>query len=384
ASRRAVIGGVTAAAAVATAAFVLRPGGGLLQPNGEGDGGRKVSGTRSTPPTTPATPSPTPSPSPEPFGTEVKGPVTLTGGSGAATAVAALGATVACGTDKGAVLAWDAAAATPLKRLGDGGGAATSMAIGGQGPRVASGHADGRMRLWSLTGGGVAEHRAGDPVIAVSIGDRPVAVSQKYDGLRDLYSVVRIWDISTGKQLGPTITEHFQGIRGLAFGRLGGHDVLVTGDGRERVRVRRVATGEVVSFFHTGEIGGIELLTCGEVKGKPVLVSTHQDATLRVYDLASGKRRKKWTFSDQSPDDRGAAALAAGRLGKVPIAVVAHSPAGGDVIVRVWSLDSGEIIGSLGPGPGGAIRALALADLAGRPVVVGAGEDRTMRMWSLG
>lgn len=149
--------------------------------------------------------------------------------------------------------------------------------------------------------------------------------------MKDLHSVVRLWDVSTGKQ-----------------------------------------------------IGGIELLACGELKGRPVLVSTHLDATLRVYDLASGKRRKKWKFSDQSPDDRGATALAAGRLGDVPIAAVAHAPAGGQVIVRVWNLDDGEILGVLGPGEGGEIRTLALTERDGRPVVAGADENGTLRIWSLG
>jgi WD40 repeat protein len=273
--------------------------------------------------------------------------------------------------------------ATAPTRLGDGGGAATSIAIGGSTPAVASGHADGRMRLWSPDGKSLATHRAGDPVIGVMVGDKAVAVSQKYDGLTDLHGVVRLWDISTGKQIGATSTEHFQGIRGLAFGRLGGHDVLVTGDGAERIRVRRLSNGKVTHSFHTGEIGGIELLACGEVKGKPVLVSTHLDATLRVYDLVTGERRKKWTFSNQSPDDRGATALVTGQLGDVPIAVVAHSP-GGAVVVRVWNLNKGKVIGVLDPEPGGAITTLALTELAGRPVVVGAGEDRLLHIWSLG
>ena len=298
--------------------------------------------------------------------------------------MAASRATVVCGTTKGTVVAWDLNAA--VTSLGDGGGAVTAMAVGELGGRqvTASGHGDGRMRLWGPRGESLASHRAGDPIVAVTVAGRAVAVSQKYDGMKDLRSVVRLWDISTGKQIGPTINDHFQGIHGLAFGRLGGHDVLVTGDGGQRVRVWRLSTGRQTHSFRTGDIGGIELLACGELKGKPVLVSTHLDATLRVYDLATGKRRKKWDFSVRSPDDRGAAALVAGRLGDVPVAAVAHAPWGGDVAVRVRNLDDGEIVGVLGAGEGGPIRRLALAELDGRPVLAGADDGGLLQVWSLG
>lgn len=159
--------------------------------------------------------------------------------------------------------------------------------------------------------------------------------------MRDLHSVVRLWDVSTGEQLGPAIDDHFQGIHGLAFGALDGEEVLITGDGADRVRVRRLSTGRTAHTFDTGDVGGIELLACGELDGRPVLVSTHLDATLRVHDLATGRRRKRWRFSSRSPDDRGATALAAGRLGDVPFAAVAHAPAGGPATVRVWNLRTG-------------------------------------------
>ncbi|MEV0235018.1 protein kinase [Nonomuraea sp. NPDC050786] len=386
-SRRAMIGGAAAAAAAALAvsAFtVFRPRDDLPSPidrsttHPTGGGQTATAGS-------PTAASPTPAASAQPFGTQLAESVPLPAADGAPKVLAATGGTVVCGTAKGAVSAWDLGQAPT--RLGDGGGSTAWVAAGSVGgtPVVASGHLDGRMRLWSLAGESLASHKVSDPVIAVTVAaGAAVAVSQKYDDMKDLHSVVRLWDISTGKQIGPAINDHFQGVRGLAFGRLGEDDVLVTGDGRQRVRVWRLSDGKMTHSFHTGEIGGIELLACGEVDGKAVLVSTHLDATLRVYDLATGKRRKKWTFSDQSPDDRGAAALVAGRVADVPFAAVAHAPWNGDVIVRVWDLRDGDVIGVLGPGRGGAIRTLALAEQDGRPVLAGTGDDRALRVWSLG
>ncbi|MEV0146435.1 MULTISPECIES: serine/threonine-protein kinase [unclassified Nonomuraea] len=373
-SRRALIGGaaVTAAAAVSALAVL----------------GRRNQAVRPSPtgtPTPSASSSPSATPTSQPFGTALTRPVALTEEWGTATVLTATGALVACGTDKGTVLAWDTAQAAAT-RLGDGGASVTAVACGERdgSPVVASGHDDGRMRLWSLTGESLADHRATDPVIGVTVAGRPVAVSQKYDGQTDLYGVVRLWDITTGKQIGPTITDHFQGVDCLAFGTLGGKPVLVTGDGNNRIRVRRLSDGKVTGTFVTGEIGGVQRLACDEIDGKAVLVSAHLDATLRVYDLATGKRRKKWRFSEQSPDDRGVAALATGRSGDVPIAVAVHTPSGGDVLVRVWNLTDGEVIGALGPGPGGPILTATMARATGLPVVTGVTEDRTLRTWNIG
>ncbi|MEU5860235.1 hypothetical protein ABZ815_03635, partial [Nonomuraea sp. NPDC047529] len=401
-------GGAAAGAAAATSAFLhLRPANSLADdphPGPPGDPtGPPASGTPTTPataatspapgtsptadPTADPTGSPTgstgPTPAVEPFGAPVREPVPLPAGSGEPAVLAAAGSTVVCGTSKGVALVWDLAAApATVLRLGDGGAAATAVACGDG--RAATGHRDGGTRLWNPAGGVLGRVSAADPVIAVTTAGRGVAVTQKYDSLKDLHSVVRLWDIATGRQIGPAVTDHFQGVNGLAFGRLGGDDVLVTGDGGNRVRVRRLSDGKVTHTYKTGEIGGIELLACGELDGRPVLVSTHLDATLRVYDLATGRRRKKWTFSRRSPDDRGTSSLVVGALGGRPVAVVAHAPGGGETVVRVWNLADGKVIGELGPGPGAEIRALALAELEGRPVVVGAGGDALLSAWSLG
>ncbi|MEO3791955.1 serine/threonine-protein kinase [Nonomuraea sp. B10E15] len=413
-SRRVVMGGVAAAAAAGVSALaVLRPDRAFLDPgrtplppgvehtSGAGQEVSSSASPRTTGTGTPATArAPTPAASAEPFGTPVRGPVPLPSKSGDPVSMAASETAVVCATTTGLVLAWDVNAAgdgaAAVTALGDGGGTATSVAAGrvdGR-PVVASGHADGRMRLWTLTGESLADHRAGDPVIAVTItrggtdedtdGGRAIAVSQKYDLVQDLRSVVRLWDIATGKQIGPAIRDHYQGVHGLAFGRLGTDDVLVTGDGRGRVRVWRLSTGKPRHSFGMGRYSGIELLACGEIEGRPVVVSTHQNATLRVHDLVTGKRRKMWNFSGRSPDDRGTTALVAGRLGGLPIAAVTHAPVGGEVIVRIWDLDEARVIGALRPADGGAVHALTLAELDGRPVIAGAGEYGKAQVWSLG
>ncbi|MEV4570584.1 serine/threonine-protein kinase [Nonomuraea sp. NPDC049419] len=390
--RRVLIGGVVAAALGGSALLVLRPDDGLA---GRTDGGMPASpavdGRGSGTPA--ATPSATPSPgtsssassgSAEPFGTEAAEPAALPRGSaGDPTALAASGSTVVCGTAKGVLFGWDMRA--PATRLGDGGEGVTSVAAGTLDGRtvVVSGHEDGRMRLWDASGKRLAGHRAEDRIRGVTVAGRAVAVSEKYDLVRDLHSLVRLWDVATGEQVGPGLSDHYQGMKALTFGRLDGDDLLVTGDGANRVRLWRLSSGTLMHSFTTGEVGGIELVACGELKGEPVLVSTHLDATLRVYDLATGERRKRWAFSSWSPDDRGVTALTAGLWGDTPIAVAAHAPSG-KVTVRVWNLNDGEVIGVLGLRDERAIYHVAIAELDGRPVVAGSDERGALHVWSLG
>ncbi|MEV4799869.1 protein kinase [Nonomuraea sp. NPDC049421] len=393
--RRVLIGGVVAAALGGSAFLLLRPDD---TPAGRADGGLspspapegRASGTpdarTSAAPTPSASPTPSATPAAvEPFGTELGEPVEVPrGGAGKLTALAAAGSMVVGGTENGVIFGWEPG--EPIARLGDGGDRVASVAVGTvDGRTVAmSGHSNGRLNLWDLSGRRLATHRVKDGVRAVTVtGGRAVAVSEKYDQIRDLHSVVRLWDVTTGKQIGPAITDHFQGIRGLSFSRVDGEDIMVTGDGANRVRLWRLSSGTLLRSFTTEKVGGIELVACGELKGEPVLVSTHLDATLRVYDLATGERRKKWAFSSRSPDDRGVTALTAGLWGDTPIAVAAHAP-GGKVTVRVWNLDDGEVIGVLGLRDERAIHHVAIAELDGRPVVAGSDERGALHVWSLG
>ena len=51
--------------------------------------------------------------------------------------------------------------------------------------------------------------------------------------------------------------------------------------------------------------------------------------------------------------------------------------------MRVWDLATGTPVGEPFTGHGGPVNAVAVADLAGRPVVISGSNDETVRVWDL-
>ncbi|MFI6326229.1 serine/threonine-protein kinase [Nonomuraea sp. NPDC050556] len=329
-NRRVLILGTAAAAVAGASAFaVLRT--------------KETKNPEKPTPTAISKATPTPSPTHE-FGDPVGELIDL--GGEATYKLALSGLLAITGSSRGALAIWDLTTGELRKRLLAKGSPVTALAA--DRTTLASAHADGRIRIWDLgTGANSATHRASAPVFWMTL---TTAVSQNYDGLKDLYGTVRFWNPLTGKPVGPQNTVHWQGADDVAFGP----GIAVTGDGAEKLRVWDLETATVTRTIPTGEIGGIEHVAYAVLGGKPVAVTTHVDATLRVYDLKTGKRRGRWQFSDRSPDDRGTSAL----ITSGSTAITAHDASGE---VRVWNLRDGQDAGRI-TGFQGRVTALAATE----------------------
>ncbi|MET7607741.1 hypothetical protein ABZS96_35910 [Streptomyces avermitilis] len=119
------------------------------------------------------------------------------------------------------------------------------------------------------------------PVSAVActvLDDTPVAVTGSND------STVRVWDLTSGRQVGAPLTGHTRPVSAVACTILDGTPVAVTGSNDGTVRVWDLPSGRQVGAPLTGHT-----VACTVLDGTPVAVTCSNDGTVRVWDLRSGK-----------------------------------------------------------------------------------------------
>jgi hypothetical protein len=104
-------------------------------------------------------------------------------------------------------------------------------------------------------------------------------------------------------------------------------------------------------------------------------VSGGDDATVRVWDLESGELLHK----PLQGHDGNVNALTVGDLrGRAMVA-----SGGNDRTVRLWDLVSGQPLGGPLQGHRRRVRAVAMGEFHGRPIVVSGSNDNTVRVWDL-
>ena len=103
------------------------------------------------------------------------------------------------------------------------------------------------------------------------------------------------------------------------------------------------------------------------------VVSKSADATLRIWDVESGRTLKTWSFfsADFFSEFFSMSTLAVLDRRRV-------ISASWDQTLRVWDVDTGEVLATL-KGHTGAITGVAVLD---RRRVISASWDRTLRVWS--
>ncbi|MFD5415433.1 hypothetical protein [Streptomyces nojiriensis] len=124
----------------------------------------------------------------------------------------------------------------------------------------------------------------------------------------------------------------------------------------------------------TGHNGSVRAVACAELDGRPIAVTTGEDSTVRVWDLATGQ-----AIGEPLTSYNGVLAVACTQLDGRTVAVTGAN----DGTVRVWDLATGQAVGEPLTGDNGWVRAVACTQLDGRTVAVTGANDGTVRVWDL-
>ncbi|WP_205857467.1 WD40 repeat domain-containing serine/threonine protein kinase, partial [Phytoactinopolyspora endophytica] len=209
---------------------------------------------------------------------------------------------------------------------------------------------------------------------------RSVVVSADADG------TLRRWDLFTGQQLGEPMRGHERArghITSVVVTQSDRRSLIVSGDRSERVRLWDLTSGDCLEEWD--QKGNV--LAVGQWDGRPVLIGG-RGAVVEIFDLPTGRlacRPLTIPFYRHDPGARPVVSqLAATRVDGRTV-IVAGCYADHRLNRAVWTFDvaTGEALHLPLNRQEGSIDLMATAQHDGQPIVVSYGRTRWMRAWAM-
>jgi WD40 repeat protein len=235
-----------------------------------------------------------------------------------------------------------------------------SVAFSPDGTLLATGDAEGGLRLWQVDTGQLLFSYEGHLGWVWSIAfnvDGQMLASCSSD------KTIRLWDVNTGKCL-KILEEHTSSIWSIAFSPDG--QMLASGSDEPIVRLWNVSTGECCNGLtgHTERVRSVAFSPDGRS-----LASGSDDGTVRLWDISAGQcyhvcyGHTNHIFSVTYSSD--GVTLASG---------------GADRSIRLWSVTTGECLKILQV-HGDTVRSIAFS--ADAKTLVSTSDDHTIRIWQV-
>ncbi len=202
------------------------------------------------------------------------------------------------------------------------------------------------------------------------IDGQTVIVSGSYD------CTVRVWNPTTGKQIGEPLTGHTGPLGSVAFGQIDEQTVIASGSDDCTVRVWNPTTGKQIGEPLTGHEGDVSSVTFGQIDGQTVIVSGSYDCTVRVWNPTTGKQ-----IGEPLTGHEGAvSSVAFGQIDEQT--VIVSGGFYGEIVV--WDAATGKQIGEPLTDPEGLLvelHTVAFGQIDGRTVIVAGSTSSWVRVW---
>ncbi|MEU6236588.1 hypothetical protein [Kitasatospora sp. NPDC047058] len=226
---------------------------------------------------------------------------------------------------------------------------------------------------WPRGGDGPAVRFTGhrEPIgsVATAVADGRVVV---LTAGRD--AVARVWEADHGRLLAELPAGRWADV---TLGLLDGRPVVLTVDGLTAEFARDPATGRCLRTLPTDDALSVAATL---LDGRPVAITGHEDTTVRFWDLTDGREPGRPLHGHTHPVHAAAVAVIGGR----PVAATSsgmNADQSFDEHVLLWDLAAGTRVAAFRAATTSAVDAVALLDVAGRPVVATGDWRGRVRLW---
>ena len=186
-------------------------------------------------------------------------------------------------------------------------------------------------------------------------------------------SVVKIWDLDFGQPAVLPFNGHTDWVTSVALANLAGRQVVVSGSADRTIRAWDLLSGKRALSASISHAAMVTSVAAAEVNGATVIISA-SGSEVFVSDLSHPAGEFPHPLVHEA--DVRALALANVKGRKV---ILSGDDAGN---LRLWDMVAGTALGSLSGGYSRGVSALATTNVQGRPVAVSA-SDRNVDVWDL-